>query len=279
MLRFAVKRALGAIPTLFLIIAITFFMMRLAPGGPFDKERKVTAEVAANLTHAYHLDEPLFMQFGRYLGGLLQGDFGPSFQYKDFNVSELIWRGFHVSWKLGLSAMVIAFLLGVSVGSLAALRQNSIIDYATMGVAMTGIAIPNFVMAPVLTLIFGLYLRWLPVGGWGDGDLTHAVLPVARLPAAGRHHRAPDPRQHDRGAAHELYPHRPRQGPARADRDLPPRSQGGACCRWSPISARRLPTRITGSVIIEQIFGMPGIGRYFVQAALNRDYTLVLGSS
>ena len=156
MLRFAVKRALGAIPTLFLIIAITFFMMRLAPGGPFDKERKVTAEVAANLARAYHLDEPLFMQFGRYLGGLLQGDFGPSFQYKDFNVSELIWHGFHVSWKLGLSAMVIAFVLGVSVGSLAALRQNSVIDYATMGVAMTGIAIPNFVMAPVLTLILGL---------------------------------------------------------------------------------------------------------------------------
>jgi len=114
-------------------------------------------------------------------GGLLQGDFGPSFQYKDFNVSELIWHGFHVSWKLGLSAMVIAFVLGVSVGSLAALRQNSVIDYATMGVAMTGIAIPNFVMAPVLTLILGLYLRWLPVGGWGDGDLAHAVLPVAAL--------------------------------------------------------------------------------------------------
>ena len=109
-------------------------MMRLAPGGPFDKERKVTAEVAANLARAYHLDEPLFMQFGRYLGGLLQGDFGPSFQYKDFNVSELIWHGFHVSWKLGLSAMVIAFVLGVSVGSLAALRQNSVIDYATMPV-------------------------------------------------------------------------------------------------------------------------------------------------
>jgi oligopeptide transport system permease protein len=277
MLRFAVKRALGAIPTLFLIIAITFFMMRLAPGGPFDKERKVTAEVAANLARAYHLDEPLFMQFGRYLAGLLQGDFGPSFQYKDFNVSELIWHGFHVSWKLGLSAMVIAFVLGVSVGSLAALRQNSVIDYATMGVAMTGIAIPNFVMAPVLTLILGLYLRWLPVGGWGDGDLAHAVLPVAALalPQVAVIARL------TRGSMIEVL----RSNFVRTARakGLPERitiSRHAVKAAMLPVVSYLGPwtaNTITGSVIIEQIFGIPGIGRYFVQAALNRDYTLVLG--
>jgi oligopeptide transport system permease protein len=277
MLRFAVKRVLGAIPTLFLIIAITFFMMRLAPGGPFDKERKVTPEVEANLMRAYHLDEPLWMQFGRYIGKLAIGDFGPSFQYKDFNVSELIWEGFQVSWKLGLSAMILAFIIGVTVGSLAALRQNSAVDYATMTVAMTGIAIPNFVMAPVLTLVFGLYLSWLPVGGWGAGDLEHAILPIAALtlPQIAVIARI------TRGSMIEVL---------RSNFVRTARAKG--LPEWITIArhavkAAMLPVvsylgpwtanTITGSVIIEQIFGIPGIGRYFVTGALNRDYTLVLG--
>jgi len=277
MLRFAVKRALGAIPTLILIIAITFFMMRLAPGGPFDKERKVTAEVEANLMRAYHLDEPLWMQFGRYLRNLVQGDFGPSFQYKDFTVSELIWNGFQVSWKLGLSAMIIAFLLGVTAGSLAAIRQNSAVDYGTMGVAMTGIAIPNFVMAPVLTLVLGLYLNWFPVGGWGDGDIAHAVLPIAALalPQVAVIARL------TRGSMIEVL----RSNFVRTARakGLPERitiARHAVKAAMLPVVSYLGPwtaNTITGSVIIEQIFGIPGIGRYFVQAALNRDYTLVLG--
>ena len=277
MLRFAVKRALGAIPTLFLILAITFFMMRLAPGGPFDKERKVTAEVEANLARAYHLDEPLWMQFSRYVGNLLKGDFGPSFQYKDFTVSELIWNGFQVSWKLGLSAMVIAFVIGVTAGSLAALRQNSAADYGTMAAAMTGIAIPNFVMAPVLTLVFGLYLSWFPVGGWGDGDIGHAVLPVAALalPQVAVIARL------TRGSMIEVL----RSNFVRTARakGLPERitiARHAVKAAMLPVVSYLGPwtaNTITGSVIIEQIFGIPGIGRYFVQAALNRDYTLVLG--
>jgi oligopeptide transport system permease protein len=277
MLRFAVKRVFGAIPTLFLIIAITFFMMRLAPGGPFDKERKVTAEVEANLRRAYHLDEPLWMQFGRYLGNFVQGDFGPSFQYKDFNVSELIWEGFQVSWKLGLAAMVLAFSIGVTIGSLAALRQNSAVDYATMGVAMTGIAIPNFVMAPVLTLVFGLYLSWLPVGGWGDGDLQHAILPIAALalPQVAVIARI------TRGSMIEVL----RSNFVRTARakGLPERvtlARHAVKAAMLPVVSYLGPWTanvITGSVIIEQIFGIPGIGRYFVTGALNRDYTLVLG--
>jgi oligopeptide transport system permease protein len=277
MLRFAVKRVFGAIPTLFLIIAITFFMMRLAPGGPFDKERKVTAEVEANLRRAYHLDEPLWMQFGRYLGNFVQGDFGPSFPYKDFNVSELIWEGFQVSWKLGLAAMVLAFSIGVTIGSLAALRQNSAVDYATMGVAMTGIAIPNFVMAPVLTLVFGLYLSWLPVGGWGDGDLQHAILPIAALalPQVAVIARI------TRGSMIEVL----RSNFVRTARakGLPERitiARHAVKAAMLPVVSYLGPwtaNTITGSVIIEQIFGIPGIGRYFVTGALNRDYTLVLG--
>ena len=277
MLRFAVKRAFGAIPTLFLIIAITFFMMRLAPGGPFDKERKVTAEVEANLRRAYHLDEPLWMQFGRYLGKLLQGDFGPSFQYKDFTVSELIWNGFHVSWRIGLAAMIIAFILGVTIGSLAALRQNSAVDYATMGLAMTGIAVPNFVVAPLLTLVFGLYLSWLPVGGWGDGDIQHAILPITALalPQIAVIARL------TRGSMIEVL----RSNFVRTARakGLPERitiARHAVKAAMLPVVSYLGPwtaNTITGSVIIEQIFGIPGIGRYFVTAALNRDYTLVLG--
>jgi oligopeptide transport system permease protein len=277
MLRFAVKRAFGAIPTLLLIIAITFFMMRLAPGGPFDKERRVTPEVEANLMRAYHLDEPLWMQFGRYLGKLLQGDFGPSFQYKDFTVSELIWSGFQVSWKIGLAAMVIAFILGVTVGSIAALRQNSPIDYATMGLAMTGIAVPNFVVAPLLTLVFGLYLSLLPVGGWGDGDLQHAILPITALalPQIAVIARL------TRGSMIEVL----RSNFVRTARakGLPERitvARHAVKAAMLPVVSYLGPwtaNTITGSVIIEQIFGIPGIGRYFVTAALNRDYTLVLG--
>ena len=277
MLRFAVKRALGAVPTLFLIIAITFFMMRLAPGGPFDKERKVTAEVEANLRRAYHLDEPLWMQFGRYLGKLLQGDFGPSFQYKDFTVNELIWNGFDVSWRLGLSAMILAFCIGVTIGSIAALRQNSRVDYATMGLAMTGIAVPNFVVAPILTLVFGLYLSWLPVGGWGDGDLQHAILPITALalPQIAVIARL------TRGSMIEVL----RSNFVRTARakGLPERiavSRHAVKAAMLPVVSYLGPWTaniITGSVIIEQIFGIPGTGRYFVTAALNRDYTLVLG--
>ena len=277
MLRFTVKRVFGAIPTLLLIIAITFFMMRLAPGGPFDKERKVTPEVEANLMRAYHLDEPLWMQFGRYMGKVAQGDFGPSFQYKDFNVNELIWKGFQVSWKLGLSAMIIAFITGVTVGSLAALRQNSLMDYSAMGLAMTGIAIPNFVMAPILTLVFGLYLSWLPVGGWGDGDITHAILPITALalPQIAIIARI------TRGSMIEVL----RSNFVRTARakGLPERitiARHAVKAAMLPVVSYLGPwtaNTITGSVIIEQIFGIPGIGRYFITGALNRDYTLVLG--
>jgi len=179
-LSYAIRRLAGTVPTLLLIVAIAFFMMRLAPGGPFDKERKVPAIVEQNLMKAYHLDEPLPAQFLRYMGNVLQGDFGPSFQYKDFSVTELIWSGFPVSLALGGSAIVIAAILGILLGAIAALRQNSTVDYAVMATAMTGIAIPNFVIAPVLTLVFGLILGWLPVGGW-SGGIANAILPVTAL--------------------------------------------------------------------------------------------------
>ena len=150
-----IRRLASAVPTLFIIIAIAFFMIRLAPGGPFDRERVVPPEISANLNRVYHLDEPLPQQFFRYLKGLARGDFGPSFRYRDFTVTELIATGFPVSIKIGLLAMVVAVFLGVGLGAWAAQRRNSLADHVVMGMAMTGIAVPSFVVAPLLSLVIG----------------------------------------------------------------------------------------------------------------------------
>jgi oligopeptide transport system permease protein len=275
-LRFAVKRLLGAIPTLLLIITFSFFLIRIAPGGPFDKERIVPPEIEARLIHTYHLDEPLPMQFLRYMGDLAHGNFGPSLKYKDFTVTELIWGGFPVSLRLGGTAVFLALVFGVAVGTLAALRQNTGTDYAAMGVAMTGIMVPNFVLAPLLTLVFGLTLSWLPVGGWGGG-IQYMVLPVFAL---GLYQLGFIARL-TRGSMIEVL----RTNFVRTARakGLPERvaiTRHALKAAMLPVVSYLGPAvinTITGSVIIEQIFGIPGIGRYFVQAALNRDYTLVMG--
>jgi len=274
-LRFAAKRLIGAIPTLFLIVTFSFFLMRVAPGGPFDRERIVPPEIEARLIHAYHLDDPLWKQYLRYLGDLLQGDFGPSLKYKDFTVTELIAEGFPVSMRLGGLAVLIALLIGVSTGTIAALRQNSGTDYAAMGVAMTGIIIPNFVMAPLLTLVFGLWLAWLPVGGWGGP--IYMILPVFALSL----YQIGFIARLTRGSMIEVL----RTNYVRTARakGLPERvaiTRHALKAAMLPVVSYLGPAiinTITGSVIIEQIFGIPGIGRYFVQAALNRDYTLVMG--
>ena len=234
MLSYAVRRLLGAIPTLLVILTITFFLVRLAPGGPFDGERTLPAEIERNLAAAYHLDEPLPLQYVRYLGQVLQGDFGPSFKYKDFSVTQLIWSGFPVSLQLGGTAMLLAVVIGTALGAFAALRQNSGLDYGVMGAAMVGIAVPNFVIAPLLTLVLGVHLGVLPTGGWGTWQ--QMLLPVAGTGAAAdRLYRPHDQGQHDRAAALQLHPHRPRQGPAGAGDDLPPCAEGRRCCRWCRI--------------------------------------------
>jgi oligopeptide transport system permease protein len=277
MLRYSVTRALGAIPTLLILIAIAFFMIRVAPGGPFDSERALLPEIEANLRAAYHLDEPLPQQFLRYLGGLVRGDFGPSFQYRDFTVTELIATGFPVSLRLGGAAMLIALLIGVSAGSLAAWRQNSGLDHGVMAVSMTGISIPNFVMAPILILVFAVYLRWLPAGGLGDGSVRNLILPVISLALPQIAYIA----RLTRGSMIEVL---------RSNFIRTARAQGLSSMTivlrhalkpaLLPVISYLGPATaavITGSVVIEQIFGVPGLGRFFVQGALNRDYTLVMG--
>jgi len=275
MLRFTLRRLLGAIPTLFILLALAFALIRVAPGGPFDSEKQLSPEIQERLNAAYYLDEPLWQQFFRYLGGLVQGDFGPSFAYADYTVSELIATGFPVSLQLGSLAMLFAVIGGISIGTFAALRQNTKADYAVMTVAMTGVSVPSFVVAPLLVLCFAVTFQWFPAGGLGGWQnlvlpVTALALPqiayIARLTRASmievlrtdyiRTARAQGLRQSTIVLQHALKPAM-----------LPVVSYLG------PATA----AIITGSVVVEQIFGLPGLGRFFVQGALNRDYTLVMG--
>jgi oligopeptide transport system permease protein len=252
-------------------------MMRLAPGGPFDRDRMLTPEVEANIRKAYNLDEPLIVQYGIYLSKLLRGDLGPSFKYQDYTVVELIENGFPVSFRIGITAIMLALLVGGAFGIAAALRQNSLFDHAVMAVAMIGITVPNFVMAPLMTLVIGVYLRWLPAGGYGGGSLRNLILPTVALALPQVAYVA----RLTRASMIEVL----RSNYIRTARakGLPGRLVVGRHALRAallPVVSYLGPATagiITGSVVIETIFGIPGIGRYFVQGALNRDYTLVMG--
>jgi oligopeptide transport system permease protein len=275
MLNYALKRLLSAIPTLFVLITITFFMMRAAPGGPFDTERSVDPEVRAKLEQAYHLDEPLWEQYLRYLGQLAKGDLGPSFKYADRTVNEMIASGFPVSLTIGSLSLLLAVLIGGAMGIYAAVRQNSWVDYSLMTLAMTGISIPVYVVAPLMILLFAVILGWLPAGGWGH--VTSVILPVLALTIPQIAYIA----RLMRGSMIEVL----RSNYIRTARakGLPERVvllRHALKPAAMPVLSYLGPAAagvITGSVVIEQIFGIPGIGRYFVTAALNRDYTVVMG--
>jgi oligopeptide transport system permease protein len=275
-LQHTASRLLGLIPTLLVLITIAFFLIRMAPGGPFDSEKILPPEIRANLDVKYHLDEPLIKQYFRYLGQIITLDFGPSFQYKDWTVNELIARGFPVSMTIGGLAMLLAFFLGTLIGIVAAMRQNTAVDYSVMGVAMLGISIPNFVVAPLLILLVAVYAGWLPAGGW-DWSVQRMVLPVVTLalPAIAYIARL------TRGSMIEVL-HSNYIRTARA-KGLPEY----LVIRRHALKPALLPVisfmgpataaMITGSVVIERIYSIPGLGSYFVQGALNRDYTLVMG--
>lgn len=277
MSRLIVRRLAVGIPTLLIIITLSFFMMRLAPGGPFDQERPLPPEIRRNIERAYHLDESLVQQYLRYLGGLLKADFGPSYRTKDFTVGQLLVEGAPASLKVGGLAVLLATFLGLLAGIVAALRHNSWADYAVMAVAMVGIAIPSFVMAPLLSLIFGVYLSWLPAGGWGGGTLPFLVLPVISLalPQVAQVARLA------RGAMIEqLSANYVRTARAKGLRErlvLLRHALPGAMLPVVSYLGPMTAALVTGSVVVETIFSIPGIGRYFVQAALNRDYTVVMG--
>lgn len=274
--RHGLGRLLGLIPTLLMLITIAFFLIRVAPGGPFDSEKPLPPEIRANLDAKYHLDEPLVQQYFRYLGQILVFDFGPSYQYKDWTVNELIARGFPVSLTIGGIAMALAFVLGTLIGIAAALKQNTAVDYGVMGFAMLGISIPNFVIAPALVLLFAVYAGWLPAGGW-DWSFSRMILPVVTLALPVIAYIA----RLTRGSMIEVL-HSNYIRTARA-KGLPQRiviARHALKPALLPVISYMGPATaglITGSVIVERIYSIPGLGSYFVQGALNRDYTLVLG--
>ncbi len=275
---YLLRRLLISVPTLLVIITIAFFMMRVAPGGPFDQERALPPEIERNMLAAYNLDAPLVVQYWDYLKGVLHGDFGPSFKYRDFTVAELLLSGFPASLKVGGLAIALAVVIGITLGTIAALRQNSGIDYAVMATAMTGITIPNFVMAPLLALVLGVYLGWLPVAGWGGGAPRFLILPVIALALPQIAYIA----RLTRGSMIEtLSANFVRTARAKGLREQIVVVRHALKGALLPVVSYLGPAAaqvMTGSVVIETIFGIPGIGRYFVQGALNRDYTLVMGT-
>lgn len=277
MIGFVLRRLLQAIPTLFLVITGSFFLIRLAPGGPFDLERPLPPAAMANLARVYGLDQPLWRQYLRYLGSLLQGDLGPSFSFRDLTVADLFARGLPVSATLGALALGLAVILGIGLGAVAAYRRGSAADRLVGLLAGASLALPTFVVAPLLQIVFGLTLRWLPVGSWEGGAPSHLVLPVITLalPQVGTLARL------TRASLGEVLsaPHIRTQramglGPVRIARHALRGAMLPILAILGPLAAALL----TGSVVVETIFGLPGIGRTFVDGAVNRDYTLVMGT-
>jgi oligopeptide transport system permease protein len=272
------KRLGTAIPVLLAVITLTFLMVHSAPGGPFDAEKAVTPEVLAKLNEKYNLDAPLWEQYSDYLFSVVQGDFGPSFRYPSRSVTELITTGLPITFELAVYAIIFALMLGVSAGILGALKPNTFYDYIPMTTAMLGICVPSIILGPSLILTFGIWLEWLPVGGWGDipGD---KILPTITL-----------------GTAYAAYCARLTRGGMlevlNQDFIRTARAKGLSEFRVVVVHALRggltpviaflgpaMAGLLAGSFVVETIFGIPGLGRFYVEAAFNRDYTMILGSS
>jgi len=276
-LRYALLRILGAVPTLLLVIAVAFLMVHAAPGGPFDAERRLPPTIEANIEAAYHLDEALPQQFYRYLRGVIHGDLGPSYRYRDFEVSELIGDAIPVTMRIGLLAILLALVGGVGVGFVAAIRKNTFLDRLVTGIAMIGISVPVFVLAPLMVLIFAITLKWLPASFAGSSGPDRLVLPVIALALPQVAYIA----RLTRGSLIDVM---------NSDYVRTARAQGLktlSIVRYHALKPAMLPlvsylgptiaAVMTGSVVVEQVFGIPGVGRFLVTAATNRDYTLVLG--
>jgi oligopeptide transport system permease protein len=273
---FIIKRILQAIPVLFLVVATTFFMVRAAPGGPFDSERRLPPEVLKNLNERYNLNDSVWKQFGDYVVNLLQGDFGPSYKYASHTVNELIGMGFSVTAELALYAILIALFIGIPIGVYSALKPNTRQDYIPMSAAMLGICLPNIVLGPLLLLVFALWLQWFPVAGWGQipGD---KFLPSITLASTYAAYIA----RITRGSMIEVLSQ---------DYIRTARAKGLSTTRIVIVHALRaglvpvisylgpaMAGLLAGSFIVETIFQIPGLGRMYVTAAFNRDYTTILG--
>ena len=277
MLQLILRRLGTAIPTLFVVILLSFLLMRLAPGGPFDGERPLDPATRAALTNAYGLDLPLHEQFFRYIGNLMQGDFGPSLVYRDFTVTDLVAKGLPISLMLGGLALILALALGIALGLWAAVRAGGSVDRSISMVTTILTALPSFVTAPLLVLLFGLTLGWLPVSGWNEGAPLNLILPVIALalPVAGAVAKLTRA-----GLATALSEDHVRTARARGLSPARVLLRHALRPALVPVASYIGPAAaglLTGAVVIETVFALPGLGRYFVQGALNRDYPLVLG--
>lgn len=276
MTRYILLRILGFVPVMFAVLTLTFFLVRAAPGGPFDAERKVSEETLAQLKAAYHLDAPLHRQYVDYMVGAVKGDLGPSFKKPSRTVSEWIQLRLPVSLELGAYAILIALCIGLPAGLLAALRPNSLFDYVPMSISMAGICIPSFVMGPLLVLVFALWLRWLPVAGW-DMPIDK-VLPALTLGGA---YAAYVARLTRAGMLDVMSQDFVRTARAKGASELRVLLRHALRGGLQPVIAYLGPAAagmLTGSFVVETIFQVPGLGKEFVDSAFNRDYTMISGT-
>ncbi len=277
MLRFIFRRVFESIPTLLLIVTIAFALLHLAPGGPFSADKAMLPEIQHGIEARYHLDEPLWRQYLRYLGDLAHGDLGPSFQYRNTSVNQIIANGFPVDLTVGLCAIALALMLGIPVGLNAAWHHHSWWDRVPMALAVAGISLPVFVIAPLLVLVFAVHLHWLPAGDWVRGSLSHLLLPVLALALPYVAYVA----RIVRGSALEVlgtaYIRTARAKGLPANRILLHHALRPSLAAVVSFLGPTTAGVITISIVVETVFGLPGIGRFFVTGALNRDYTLVLG--
>jgi oligopeptide transport system permease protein len=280
MTKYVIRRFLGLLPTLFIIITISFFIIRIAPGGPFSYEKKLPKQILENIQKKYHMDEPLIMQFGRYMLDILRGDLGPSYRYKDHDVNYYILNSLPDSMVLGLISLFLAMFLGITAGIVSSTRQNSWLDYSSMAVAIVGITVPLFVIGPVLMYIFAIKLGWLPTSGWimSSGSWKTALMPVATLTLPYFAYIA----RLSRASILEVL---------RSDYVRTARAKGlspsvimfkhilkGALLPVVSFLGPAFANIVTGSIVVESIFRVPGLGIFFVQSAVNRDYTLIMGT-
>jgi oligopeptide transport system permease protein len=274
---YALRRIAGLLPTLFVLVSLSFFIIRLAPGSPFAQEQQLPPEVRANLEAAYGLDAPLLVQYGRYLGGVLRGDLGPSFRYKDFRVNELIASGLPLSLTIGLAAAALAFLAGVPLGVYAAWRADSLADHALMNLSLLGLVMPSFVVGPLLALVFGIYWPVFRVAGYESGDFSYLVLPVVTLalPVGAYVARLTRTRMQEVLRSNYVRTAWAKGLPVRTV--LARHALRPALVPVVSYLGPAVAFVITGSLVVESVFGLPGSGRYLVQGAIDRDYPLVMG--
>ena len=277
MLLFIIKRILQAIPTLFFVATLTFFLMRLAPGGPFDSEKKVPAQILKQLNEKYHLNDPLYKQYADYMVGILHGDFGPSFKYPGRTVYEIIASGFPVTFELGFYALCVAIFIGISSGVFAALKPNTVYDYLPMSMSMIGICVPALLLGPLLMLIFGIVFKILPVSGWNTW--TAKILPPLTLGFAYSAYIARLSRSGMLEILGQDYIRTARAKGVKEWKIIVKHALRGGLTPVVSFMGPAIAGLLTGSFVVEQVFNIPGIGKSFVQSSFNRDYTMIMGTT